>query len=171
MMIFGHSLLEVGVFCALVIGCLWYDLHSHDDSKPVTAKSAAKWTAIWVSLAFAFAAYIGFTEGTDQMQLFIAGYLLEESLSVDNLFVMMAIFTSFGIKDAYQHRVLYYGILGAVIMRLAFVAAGSGLIKLFGPYALGAFGFFILWTAFKMFQGMNKHWHMWFAQLQMPTDK
>ncbi len=157
MMIFGHSLLEVGLFCALVIGCLWYDLHSHDDSKPVTAKSAAKWTAIWVSLAFIFAGYIGFTEGIDQMQLFIAGYLLEESLSVDNLFVMMAIFTSFGIKDAYQHRVLYYGILGAVIMRLAFVAAGSGLIKLFGPYALGAFGFFILWTAFKMFQGMNKH--------------
>ena len=65
MMIFGHSLLEVGLFCALVIGCLWYDLHSHDDSKPVTAKSAAKWTAIWVSLAFLFAGYIGFTEGTE----------------------------------------------------------------------------------------------------------
>ena len=115
MMIFGHSLLEVGLFCALVIGCLWYDLHSHDDSKPVTAKSAAMWTGIWVSLAFAFAGYIGFTEGTDQMQLFIAGYLLEESLSVDNLFVMMAIVTSFGIKDAYQHRVLYYGILMLVV--------------------------------------------------------
>ncbi len=153
---FGHTLVEVGVFSALIIACMWLDLRSHNDDKPVTARNAAIWSAVWISLAFAFAGYIGWNESPAQMQLFIAGYLLEESLSVDNLFVMMAIFSSFGIKDAYQHRVLFYGILGAVVMRLLFVAAGSSLIKIFGPYALAGFGVFVLWTAWKMFQSLGK---------------
>ena len=85
---FGHSLVEVGVFSLVIIACMWLDLRSHNDDKPVTARNAAIWSAIWISLAFAFAGYIGWNEGTSQMQLFIAGYLLEESLSVDNLFVM-----------------------------------------------------------------------------------
>lgn len=176
---FEHSLIEVGVFSLLVIACMWLDLRSHSDDKPVTARSAAVWTAVWVALAFAFAGYICWNEGSSQMQLFIAGYLLEESLSVDNLFVMMAIFTSFGIKDAYQHRVLFYGILGAVVMRLLFVAAGSSLIKLFGPYALAGFGAFVLWTAWKMFQSLGKkndeeidyakHWAVRWTQKFIPV--
>ena len=176
---FGHSLVEVGVFSLVIITCMWIDLRSHNDDKPVTARNAAIWSAIWISLAFAFAGYIGWNEGASQMQLFIAGYLLEESLSVDNLFVMMAIFTSFGIKDAYQHRVLFYGILGAVIMRLLFVAAGSSLIKMFGPYALAGFGVFVLWTAWKMFQSLGKdhdedidysqHWAVRWTQKFIPV--
>ena len=176
---FGHSLVEVFLFMAIVVVCMWLDLHAHSKDKPVSARDAAIWSTIWISLAFAFAGYIGWTEGADKAQLFIAGYLLEESLSVDNLFVMMAIFTSFGIKDAYQHRVLFYGILGAVIMRLLFVAAGSSLISLFGPYALAGFGVFVLWTAWKMFQAMGKkeeeevdyaaHWAVRWTQKFIPV--
>lgn len=150
-----HSLLEIIIFFVVIAVCLWCDLHAHKADKPVSARNAAIWTCIWVSLALGFAGYIGFNFGADQAQLFLAGYLLEESLSVDNLFVMMAIFGSFSIKDEMQHRVLYYGILGALVMRLIFVAAGSSLVALFGPYALAGFGIFVLWTAWKMWQGIR----------------
>ena len=175
----GHSLLEVFLFAVLVAACMWLDLHAHSKDKPVSARDASLWTAAWVALAFAFAAYIGWNDGADKAQLFIAGYLLEESLSVDNLFVMMAIFSSFAIRDQYQHRVLYYGILGAVVMRLIFVAAGSSIIALFGPYALAGFGVFVLWTAWKMFRSMGKqqeedidyakHWAVRWTQRFIPV--
>ena len=175
----GHSLMEVFLFAALVAVCMWLDLHAHSKDKPVSARDAALWTAAWVGLALAFAAYVGWNEGTDKAQLFIAGYLLEESLSVDNLFVMMAIFSSFAVKDQFQHRVLYYGILGAVVMRLLFVAAGSSIIALFGPYALAGFGIFVLWTAWKMFRSLGKtqeedidyakHWAVRWTQKFVPV--
>ena len=150
-----HSLVEVGLFLVLVFGCLWVDLHAHRADQPITAKNALVWSVIWIALALLFAGYIGYSEGGDMAQLFVAGYLLEKSLSVDNLFVIMAIFGSFSIKDAMQHRVLYYGILGALVMRFLFVAAGTSLVKLFGPYALAGFGIFVLWTAWKMWQSMH----------------
>ena len=150
-----HSLVEIIVFFVMVFAFLWWDLHAHKTDEPVTAKRAATWTAIWVALAMSFMGYIWYNFGAEPAQLFLAGYLLEESLSVDNLFVIMAIFASFGIRDEMQHRVLYYGILGALVMRLIFVAAGTSLVTLFGPYALTFFGLFVLWTAWKMWQQMH----------------
>ena len=108
-----------------------------------------------MGLALVFAGYIGYSFGSEQVQLFLTGYLLEKSLSVDNLFVIMAIFSSFAVKDAFQHRVLYYGVLGALVLRLIFVAVGSSLVAMFGPYALASFGIFVLWTAWKMWQSMH----------------
>jgi tellurite resistance protein TerC len=110
------------------------------------------WSVFWIGLSLLFAAYIGYTHGHDQGMLFLTGYFLEKSLSVDNLFVFIAIFSSFSIKAELQHRVLYYGIIGAVIMRLIFVAAGSSVIAIFGAGALTVFGLFVLWTAWKMWQ-------------------
>lgn len=174
-----HSLMEFLVFIGLVIGCLWVDLHAHKSDEPITARNAAIWSAVWVILAFCFAGYIGYEKGGDQAQLFIAGYLLEKSLSVDNLFVIMAIFGSFSIRDDLQHRVLYYGIVGAMIMRLLFVAAGSSLIAVFGPYALAGFGVFVIWTAWKMWQAQNRehtevedyssHWSVRWTQKFVPV--
>ncbi len=152
----GHSIYEVLLFIAVVVVCLWLDLHAHGKDKPVSAKDSAVWISVWVLLALGFAGYIGWRDGSEQAELFLAGYLLEESLSVDNLFVMMAIFSSFAVKDRYQHRVLYYGILGAVVLRLLFVAAGSSIIAMFGTYALAGFGLFVLWTAWKMFRSLGK---------------
>ncbi len=154
-MLGGHSIWEVLIFFGCVFFFLWLDLFSHKDNKVVSVKDATLWSAIWVLLALAFMGYTWWGFGADQAQLFLAGYLLEKSLSVDNLFVMIAIFTSFGIKDELQHRVLFYGILGALIMRFIFIAAGTQLVELFGAYALAAFGLFILWTAYKMWQQMG----------------
>lgn len=154
-MLGAYSLTQVIIFLVLILFFLWVDLHSHKADKPVSAKNAIMWTSIWVSLALIFALYIGYSFGADKAHLFLAGYLLEESLAIDNLFVIMAIFTSFSIKEHLQHRVLYYGILGALIMRLIFVAAGTSLVQMFGPYALAAFGLFVLWTAWKMWQHMR----------------
>ncbi|HIV66549.1 MAG TPA: TerC family protein [Candidatus Mailhella excrementigallinarum] len=174
-----HTITEVLVFVGLVTFCLWLDLYAHRGDKAVSARDAGIWTAGWVSLALLFCGYIGYTEGADQAQLFLAGYLLEESLSVDNLFVMMAIFGSFSVPDHLQHRVLFYGILGAIVMRLIFVAAGSSLVAMFGPYALAGFGVFVIWTAWKMFQAMYKekkeivdyseHWAVRWTQKFIPV--
>ncbi len=177
---------KIVVFMALVLFFLWFDLHSHNDDKPITAKNSLLWTSLWVSLSLMFAAYIAFglehidpAKRMESAQFFLAGYLLELSLAVDNLFVIMAIFTSFGVKDEYQHRVLYYGILGALVMRFIFIVAGTSLVEYFGVYALGVFGIFILWTAFKMWQHMgaenkeiedfSQHWAVRMTRRFMPV--
>ncbi len=169
---------KIVVFMIVVLFFLWFDLHSHNEDKPITAKNSLLWTSLWVTLSLMFAGYIAYSFGATPAQFFLAGYLLELSLAVDNLFVIMAIFTSFGVKDEYQHRVLYYGILGALVMRLIFIVAGTSLVEYFGAYALGVFGVFILWTAFKMWQHMgaenkeiedfSQHWAVRMTQRFIP---
>ena len=152
-----YSIANVFIFLLIVDVCLWVDLHAHKSDQRISAANAALWSVVWILLAVAFGAYVGVTHGKDHAWLFFSGYLLEKSLSVDNLFVIMAIFSSFAIDDHLQHRVLYYGILGALVLRLLFVAADSSLIVMFGPYALAAFGAFVLWSAWKMWQNMHKN--------------
>ncbi len=177
-MIGHYSALNIVLFFVIVVIALAVDLFAHKQDKPISARSAALWSAGWIALAFAFAVYIGLTHGWGDSSLFVTAYLLEKSLSVDNLFVMMAIFSSFSVPAAYQHRVLYYGILGALIMRLIFIAAGTALIQIFGPYALAAFALFVLWSAWKMWQSMRKpeeevvdysnHWSVRWTQKIIP---
>jgi len=156
LMLSGHySYYHFAVFLVGVCLCLYIDLRAHKGDEPVSTKSAIRWCIFWESLAWVFAGYIWMRHGSDDASLFMTGYWLEKSLSVDNLFVMMAIFSSFAVRDDYQHRVLFYGILGALILRMVFVAAGSTVIELFGPYALAGFGIFVLWSAWKMWQSMN----------------
>lgn len=155
MMIGHYTLMQVLFFFVIVVLALLVDLFAHKKDEAISVKSAALWTAFWIALAFCFAAYIWYTHGYVDASLFTAGYLLEKSLSVDNLFVIMAIFGNFAVQDKYQHRVLYYGILGALIFRFIFIAAGTGLIALFGPWALGGFGLFVLWSAWKMWENMR----------------
>ncbi len=176
-----YSWIEVAVFSVVVIIALLVDLFAHKKDQPISMKNAAIWSIVWVALAFAFAFYIGNTakHSPDDSALFIAGYLLEKSLSVDNLFVFMAIFSSFSVKDEYQHRVLYYGIIGALVLRLVFVAAGASLLAIFDKWALTAFGLFVLWSAWKMWQESRKkeehtedytnHWAVKLARRFMPV--
>lgn len=140
------------LFALLVVGALLLDLYAHKKDRPISLRDAALWSVFWVLLSLSFSLYIGLTHGRAQSTLFLTGYFLEKSLSVDNLFIFIAIFSSFSIKPELQHRVLYYGIVGAVVMRLVFVALGSSFIALFGNWALTAFGVFVLWTAWKMWQ-------------------
>ncbi len=175
-----YSWFELSVFCVIVVAALLVDLLAHKKDEPISMKNAAIWSVIWVTLGLGFAAYVGVNHGREQSYLYLAGYLLEKSLSVDNLFVFMAIFSSFAVRDEYQHRVLYYGIIGALILRLVFVAAGTSLLALFGKWALTAFGLFVLWSAWKMWQESRKpdreiedythHWAVSLARRFMPVS-
>jgi tellurite resistance protein TerC len=172
------SPLSAAIFILAVIIFLIIDLKAHSEDKPVSMKNAATWSAIWVAVSLAFAGYVAYTQGTEKMSLFLAGYFLEKSLAVDNLFVFMAIFASFSIPDKYQHRVLYYGIIGALILRFVFIAIGTSLLRL-GGWVLALFGLFVLWTAWKMWQNMRQgeqeltdytnHWSVRYAKRILPV--
>jgi tellurite resistance protein TerC len=149
-MLNGYSWGSIAVFIAVIIACLLIDLFSHKGDKAVSVKSAGLWTLLWIAVSLAFAGFIWATHGAEDSFLFLSGYALEKALSIDNLFVMMAIFAAFKIDDKYQHRVLYYGILGAMILRMIFVALGVGFINQFGDVAMTVFGLFIIWSAVKM---------------------
>ncbi len=178
-MIGHYSLTNIIVFLVLMVAALLVDLFAHKHDEAISVRSAALWSIFWIALALCFSLYIGYTHGAGDASLFLTGYLLEKSLSVDNLFVMMAIFANFGIPDKYQHRVLYYGILGALLFRLIFVAAGASLLAVFGTYALLAFGLFVLWSAWKMAQAIAAghqevedyadHWSVRTARKIMPV--
>ncbi len=148
------SLTSVFLFTVIIIFALWLDLHAHKKDEAISLKNATFWSLFWVALSFSFAGYLFFTNGPSSSSLFLSGYLLEKSLSVDNLFVFMAIFASFGIKDEYQHRILYFGIIGALILRFIFIAAGTSLLLL-GKWVLIVFGVIVLWSAYKMYTAKN----------------
>ena len=155
------------LFMVFVVVMLLLDLFVfHKKDKVVSVKEAAIWTAIWVSLAMGFAVLVYFfgdwmmppdASVTDlqayrgeMVSEFLAGYFLEESLSIDNIFVMIMIFVSFGIQKEYYHRVLFWGIFGAIVLRFIFIFALAGLISQFA-WLLAVFGVILIYSGVKMF--------------------
>ncbi|MBZ8978713.1 tellurium resistance membrane protein TerC, partial [Escherichia coli] len=134
---------------ALSVGAIFIDLFMHRDDKLISLKSAALWSVFWVVVAMAFAGFLYIHHGAEVASLFVTGYALEKVLSVDNLFVMMAIFSWFAVPDRYRHRVLYWGIIGAIVFRGIFVAIGTSLLSL-GPYVEVVFAIIVAWTAVMM---------------------
>lgn len=116
--------------------------------KKVSTKAALIESGIWVAISLAFNAWFAYTYGKDLGLQFLTGYLVEKSLSVDNLFVILLIFSSFKIADAYQHRVLFYGVLGAIILRALFILVGAHLLNSF-HWILYVFGLILVVTAIK----------------------
>ncbi len=108
------------------------------------------WSATWILLALAFNAGIVYGKGLEKGTEWFTGYLLEKSLSVDNLFVFALLFTSFRVELKYQHRILYWGILGALVMRAAMILMGTALLNRF-EWMMYAFGIFLVYTGLKMF--------------------
>ena len=138
------------IFHAFVFGMLALDLGVfHRKAHVVSAKEAGIWTAVWVSLALMFAAGLWWLESSEVALTFLAGYVIEESLSVDNIFVIVMIFAYFGIPPKYQHRVLFWGILGALVMRGAFIGLGALLIHRF-HWILYVFGALLVITGIRM---------------------
>jgi tellurite resistance protein TerC len=115
----------------------------------VSVKEALGWSALWVSLAIGFGLWIGQSMGRQSMLEFYAGYLVEQALSVDNLFVFILIFGYFRVPQELQHRVLFWGILGALLMRGAMIGAGAILLAQF-HWIIYLFGAFLVYTGFKM---------------------
>lgn len=150
------------VFIALVCVALALDLGVFNkEDHVIKSKEAATWTSIWVSLALAFSGVIywlfssglvdnptGLTPSQATLK-YITGYLIELSLSIDNVFVIAVIFSSFAIPPIYQHRVLFWGILGAIVFRGAMILFGVTLINRF-EWIIYVFGAFLLYTAFRM---------------------
>lgn len=144
-------------FNLFVLGMLAIDLGVfHRKAHSVSIKEATIWSLVWVSLAMVFNFGIYFTWGQEKALEFLTGYVIEKSLSVDNLFVFLMIFQYFNTPSEYQHRVLFWGILGALILRAIFIAAGSALISNF-HWMIYVFGAFLVFTGIKMYlQGDEK---------------
>jgi tellurite resistance protein TerC len=139
-----------GLFIAFVIVMLALDLGVFNrKAHVIKVREALLWTAFWIGLAMLFCLGVYVVEGSEKALAFLAGYLIEESLSVDNLFVFLMIFSYFGIPPQYEHKALFWGIIGALVMRAVFIAAGVALIEQF-HWIIYVFGAFLIFTAFKM---------------------
>lgn len=149
------------VFVVLFVIIFVVDMYVTDHRKgKIRVKTALMWSAVWVSTALIFGAVIYFylPDGKSKAFEFITGYLIEYSLSVDNLFVFILIFSMMGIKEQHQPRILKWGIIGAIVLRIVFIIAGVQLIKTFSfmIYLLGAV---LVFTAIKMFLSKEEEIH------------
>ncbi|MBV9791128.1 MAG: TerC family protein [Chloroflexi bacterium] len=145
----GNIWLWVG-FTVFVLGMLALDLGVfHRSAHAVSLKEAGIWSAVWISLALVFNAIIYFNLGPQVGLQFLTGYLIEKSLSVDNIFVFVLIFSYFSVPAMYQHRVLFWGIFGALVMRAILIWVGAALIEQF-HWIIYVFGAFLVFTGIRM---------------------
>ena len=145
----GFPLETVAVFIILSVGAIAIDLFAHKEDKPMSLKSAAMWSLFWVFVSVLFGLFLWLRHGSEAASLFFTGYALEKVLSVDNLFLMMAVFSWFKIPEGMRHRVLYWGIIGAIVFRMIFVAIGAGLLAASAWVEL-VFAVIVAYTAFAM---------------------
>lgn len=142
----------LSLFTLFVLAMLALDLGVFQrDPHKISIREAAYWYVIWVSLAIAFNIGIYFWRGQQPALEFLTGYVLEVSLSTDNVFVFAVIFGYMAVKPEFQHRVLFWGIIGALVMRAAFIAAGAALVTRF-HWVLYVFGAFLVITGLKLFR-------------------
>jgi tellurite resistance protein TerC len=147
------------LFNIFVLAMLALDLGVfHRKAHEVKIKEAVAWSAVWIALALLFNVGVYFWRGPEQAQAFLTGYLLEKSLSVDNIFVFLLIFSYFRVDSLYQHKILFWGILGALIMRGIFIAVGVTLIQQF-HWVIYVFGAFLILTGVKMAFQKDKEIH------------
>ncbi|MBQ1611200.1 MAG: TerC family protein [Muribaculaceae bacterium] len=171
------------VFYVLVLLMLVADLKmfGRKGEHEVNVKEALKMTAVWIGVSLLFCAgiYFFYPVNSHEMAMeFLAGYLIEKSLSMDNLFVFLMLFSFFGIDRKYQHEVLFWGIFGALVLRSIFIFAGAAMVERF-EWVLGLFGLFLLYTGAKMFKHNDNEKSdpshniivRWFRKIYPVTDK
>lgn len=120
-------------------------------SKKISFKEAITWSVVWITLAMIFNGWIYYSMGEKPAVEFLTGYLVEKSLSVDNIFVFVLLFSFFKVPEEYQHRVLFWGVIGALVLRAIFIAVGAVLIAKF-HWIIYVFGVFLVYTGYKMFK-------------------
>jgi tellurite resistance protein TerC len=150
------SLFAWGLVLTAILVMLAIDLFLHRDAHVIGVKEAAVWSGIWVVTGVMAGVVIWLNYGAEFGQQFFAGYLIEKSLAVDNVFVWAIIFTYFAVPRRYQHRVLFYGVIGALVFRAIFIAAGSTLIASFS-WILYVFAAFLLFTGYRMLRTRDEH--------------
>jgi tellurite resistance protein TerC len=146
-----HALWDWAGFGGVVLAMLALDLGVfHRKDHVVRAREALGWSAVWIALALGFAGWVWLRHGPTAGLEYLTGYVIEKSLSVDNLFVFVVIFGALGIPPLYQHRVLFWGILTALVLRGAMIAAGAALLHRF-HWVIYVFGGFLVVTGVKLF--------------------
>jgi tellurite resistance protein TerC len=135
------------------------DLYLHRGHQEITFKEAAFWSSIWVACGLTVGGVIWYFSGGDFALQYYSGYLIEKSLAIDNVFVWGLLFSALAVPQRFQHRVLFFGVVGALVMRGAMIFAGAALIKE-ASWTLYIFGAFLIYTGFKMFIGRNEHFDL-----------
>lgn len=142
-----------------VIACmLAIDLIAHRTAHVIGVREAAGWSIFWVASGITFGGIIWWLFGAEFGQQYFAGFVIEKSLAVDNVFVWAIIFAAFAVPPQFQHRVLFLGVLGALVFRGIFIAAGAALIDNFG-WVLYLFGAFLVFTGIQMLRQRNEHFN------------
>lgn len=161
---------------AFVFAMLLLDLFLHRSHQEIKFKEAAIWSTIWVICGLGVGAVIWAYYGGEFGLQYLSGYVIEKSLAIDNVFVWGLLFTAFAVPKRYQHRVLFLGVLGALLMRSVMIVGGSALIKEF-DWVLYIFGAFLIYTGAKMFVQRNEHFdyekskfYKWLKQKLRLTD-
>src|SRR3989304_4165569 len=148
-----------GAFTLFVLGLLALDLGVfHRKAHAVGPREALGWGLFWIALALLFNAGAGWGVGAQRGLEFLTGYLIEKALSVDNIFVFLVIFSYFSVPAAYQHRVLFWGILGAIIFRVIFILAGAALLAAF-HWVIYVFGGLLILTAVRIVRARDEEVH------------
>ena len=160
----------------LILVMLLVDLFAHRKAHEISVKEAALWSSFWVASGIAFGALIWTQFGAEYGQQYFAGFLIEKSLAVDNVFIWAIIFTTFAVPRKYQHRVLFLGVLGALVFRGIFIAAGSVVIERF-DWVLYLFAAFLVFTGIQMLRKRDSHddpsqsaFFKWFSRV-VPSTK
>ncbi len=149
------SFIHYAIFTVIVLGLLALDLFVfHRDTKTISIKSSLGFSLFWISLSLAFGAWIWIEWGSSYATDFFTGYILEYSLSMDNVFVIAMIFSYFSVPEKYRHRVLFWGIIGAILMRGIMIAIGAKAVAEY-HWILYVFGVFLIYTGMKML--FSKH--------------
>src|SRR5688572_16265191 len=147
----GSTWLWIG-FSLFILTMLSLDLGLFNrNAHTIRYREAWIWSAVWVTLAMIFAGLVFRYQGSQRGFEFLTGYLIELSLSVDNLFVFLLVFSYFKVPGKFQHRVLFWGVMGALIMRLTMIFVGAALIERF-HWIIYIFGAFLIYTGIKMFR-------------------
>ena len=138
------------VFIGLVLALLFLDLFVlHRDAREVPFREAMWLSGFWIAVSLAFGGFVWYLAGAGGASAYVTAYLLEKSLSLDNVFVFSVIFTSFAVPREYRYHVLFYGVLGALVFRAIFVVAGAALLSAFS-WLVFVFGAFLIFTGFRM---------------------
>lgn len=162
--------------CAVIVVMLLVDLFAHRTAHEISVKEAALWSGFWVTLGIGFGVLIWNLYGEEFGQQYFAGFVIEKSLAIDNVFIWALIFAAFGVPRKYQHRVLFLGVLGALIFRGIFIALGAVILENFA-WVLYLFAAFLIYTGIQMLIKRKEHadptegrFYRWFSRT-VPSAK
>ncbi|WP_431987109.1 TerC family protein [Streptomyces griseoflavus] len=134
------------------------DLIAHRDNHVIGFREAALWSALWIAVGLGFGVILLAWQGGETASTYYAGYLIEKALSIDNVFVFALVFSFFAVPDGYQHKVLFWGVIGALAARLVFIFVGAELLRVFFWTAY-LFGAFLIWTGWRMAVSKDEEVH------------